>query len=63
MLAKCWRCDNYAIGNGFKVRDYYHITPYRALAYKDCNIKFKLNHIILVVFQNLENYDSKQIQF
>ena len=48
--------------NNVKVRDHCHGTgKYRGSAYKDCKINLKSNHKILVVFQNLRNYDSHLI--
>ena len=52
--AKCWICDNVYVKNDGKVKVHWHITgKYRDLAHKDCNIKVKLNHKILIVFYNL----------
>ena len=56
---KCWICYNDYVDNDVKVRDHCHITgKYRGSAHRDCNVNLKLNHKILVVFQNLKNYDS-----
>ena len=42
-----------------KIRDNCHVTwKYRGSAYRDSNIKVKLNHKILAVFHKLKNYDS-----
>ena len=50
------------IDGDVKVRDHIHITgKYRGFAQRDRNINVKLNHKILVVFQNLNNYDSHLI--
>ena len=55
----CRICDNDYIDNDVKERNHCHITAkYRGPAYTDCNINFKLNHKILVVFHNLKRYDS-----
>ena len=55
----CRICDNDYIDNDVKERNNCHITAkYRGPAYADCNINFKLNHKILVVFHNLKKYDS-----
>ena len=41
------------------VRDQCHITgKYRDSAYKDCNIKFKLNHKFTVISYKLKKQDS-----
>ena len=46
------------IDSDVKVGDHCHITgTYRGSAQGDCNINLKLNHKILVVFQNLKSYD------
>ena len=51
---KCWICDNDYIDNDVKVRDHCHITrKYRGSAHRDCNINFKFNHKIPLVFHNL----------
>ena len=62
-FTKCWICDNiYVDGGDVKVRDHCHITgKCRGSAYRDCNIKVKLNREIPIVFQNLKNYDSHLI--
>ena len=53
---KCWICDNVYVDGDVKVRDYSHITgKYRGRACRDCNIKFKLNYKIPIVFLNLKN--------
>ena len=55
---KCWICDNYCIDD-FKVTDHCYITgKYKSSAHIDCNINVKLDHKILVVCHNLNNYDS-----
>ena len=57
--SKCWICDNRYIDTDAKVRDHCHITgKYKGSAHRDCNINVKLNHKIIIVFQNLKNYDS-----
>ena len=56
---KFWFCDNDYIENDVKVRDHCHITEkYRGSANRNCNINFKLNHKIHVIFYNLNNYGS-----
>ena len=48
-------CDNDYVGNNFKVKGHCHITgKKRDSAHRDCNINFKLNHKISVVFHNLK---------
>ena len=57
--SKCWICYNDLIDGDVKVRYHCHITgKYRGSAHRDCNINVKLNQKILVVFDNLKNYDS-----
>ena len=47
--------DNDYFDNDVKVRDHCHITrKYRGSAYRDCNIKLKLDHKIPVVFHNYD---------
>ena len=54
---KCLICDNF-IDDDVKVRDQSHITgKYRGSAQRDCNVNAKLNLKVLVIFQNLKNYD------
>ena len=54
----CWICDNEYIDGDVKVRNDCHVTgKYRCSAYRDCNIKVKLNYKIPVEFHNLKNYD------
>ena len=54
---KCWICDNDCIGRDVEGRDHYHITgKYRSSAHWDCNVNVRLNHKILAVFHNLQNY-------
>ena len=61
-ITKCWICDNAYVDCDVKVRDHCHITgKYRGSAHRDCNINVKLNHKIILVFYNLENYDSRLI--
>ena len=55
----CWICDNVHVEVMLRVTDHCLINgKYRGSAYRDCNIKIKLNHTIPVVFHNLKNYDS-----
>ena len=59
---KCWICDNDYFDEDVKERDYCHITgKYRGSSHRDCNINFKLNRKIPVVFHDLKNYDSHLI--
>ena len=52
---KCWIWDNDYIDNDVKVRHHCHITgKYRGSAHRDCNINFKLNHEINILFHNLK---------
>ena len=47
--------DNDYSDNDVKVRDHCHITrKYRGSAYRDCNIKLKLDHKIPIVFHNYD---------
>ena len=56
---KCHICDKKYTEKDIKVRDHCHITgKYRGSAHKDCNINFKLNEKIPVIFHNLRGYDS-----
>ena len=44
------------INTDVKVRDHCNITgKYRGSAHRDCNITFKLNQKIPVIFHNLKN--------
>ena len=55
---KCCICDKGYVDFDFKVRHYFHISEkYRVSPYRDCNIKFKLNHKGPIAFHNLKNYD------
>ena len=50
---KCWICDNDYVDGDVKVSDHCHITgTYAGYAHRDCNVKVKLNHKILVIFHN-----------
>ena len=45
-----------------KLRDHCHITrKHRVSAHRDCNINFKSNHKIPIVFHNLKNYNFNLI--
>ena len=56
---KFWICDNAYVEDDVKVTDHCSATgKYRGSAHRDCNIKFKLNQKICVVFHKLKNYDS-----
>ena len=53
---KCWICDNDYVDNDVKVKDCSHIAgKYRGSAHRDCNINFKLNHKIPVMFHSQKN--------
>ena len=42
-----------------KLRGQFPVTKkYRAYAHRDCNIKAKINHKVLLMFHNLKNYDT-----
>ena len=59
---KCWICDNDYMDDDVKVRDNCNITgKNRVCAHRGCNINVKLNHKILILFQNLKNHDSHLI--
>ena len=59
---KCWICDNAYVDGDVKVRDHCHIfEEYRGITHRYCNINFKLNHEIPLLFRNLKNYDSTLI--
>ena len=56
---KCHICDKKYTEKDIKVRDHCHITgKYRGSAHQDCNISYKLNEKIPVIFHNLRGYDS-----
>ena len=56
---RCLICHNDYIDGDVKIGDHCHITgKYRGSAHRDCNMNVKLNHKVLVVFHNLQNYDS-----
>ena len=60
--ANCWICDNVYVKGNVKVKGHCHTTrKYRSSAYKDCDIKVKLNKKLPVIFCNLKNYDSHLI--
>ena len=59
---KCWICINAYVEGDVTVTDHCSVTgKYRGSAHRDCNIKFKLNQKICVVFQKLKNYDPHLI--
>ena len=59
---KSWISENVYVDNDVKVRDHCFITgKYRGPVPRDCNINFKLNHKIPVVFHNVKNYGSHLI--
>ena len=54
--------DNVYFDEDVNVRDHCHMTgKYRDSAYKDCNIKVKLNHKFTVIFFKLKKHDSHLI--
>ena len=56
---KHWIYDNTYGDRNVKVRDHCHITgKYRGSTHRDCNINFKLNHKITIVFHNLKDFDD-----
>ena len=56
---RCLICHNDYIDGDVKIRGHCHITgKYRGSAHRDCDMNVKLNHKVLVVFHNLQNYDS-----
>ena len=56
----CWICKK--LIDEDKVRDNCHITgKFRGAAHKSCNLNFKLNKKVPVIFHNLKNYDSHLI--
>ena len=58
---KCWICDNTSVKDDAKVRDHFLITAKcRDSSHRDFNINFNisLNYKILIMFHNLEIYDS-----
>ena len=51
---KCWICDNSYVDDDVTATDHCHITgKYRSSAYRDFNMKVKLNLKIFVIFHNL----------
>ena len=57
----CWIC-NKSIDIDQKVRDHCHITgKYRDAAHWGCNINLKVNKKLVVIFHNLNGYDSHLI--
>ena len=60
---ECWICDNAYINSDVKVRDQCHTTgKYRVSAHRYCNINVKVNHKIVIEFQNLQNCVSHIMQ-
>ena len=54
-FTKYWIYDNVYVDGNVKVRDHCHIArKYRGSAHRDCHIKVKLKHKILLVFHNLK---------
>ena len=59
---KFYICDNAYVDSDLKARNHCHITgKYIISVHRDCNINFKWNHKVPVVFHNLKNYDSHLI--
>ena len=57
----CWICGK-LINFDNKVRDHCHITgKYRGAAHWSCNINLKICEKVLVIFHNLNGYDSHLI--
>nr|CAI5851910.1 unnamed protein product [Callosobruchus analis] len=57
----CHICEQPFLNGEKKVRDHDHLVPlnnYRGAAHEGCNINFKDNHTIPVVFHNLSGYDA-----
>ena len=58
----CWICKELIDNDEDKVRDHCHITgKVRGATHKSCNLSFKLNKKVLVIFHNLRGYDSHLI--
>ena len=54
-----WICDIAFFDGDVKIRYHCRITrKFRSCAHRDCSIKVKLNHKILVVSCNLRSYNS-----
>ena len=57
-----WICNKLFDVSDNKVRDHCHITgKYRGAAHWSCNVNFKMNKKVPVIFHNLEGYDSHLI--
>ena len=55
----CLICNKLFDVSDNKVRDHYHITgKYRGAVHWSCNVIFKMTKKVLVIFHNLEGYDS-----
>ena len=58
----CWFCGKLTENTDNKVRDHCHITgKYRGAAHYSCNINSKISKKVLVIFHNLQGYDSHLI--
>ena len=61
-ITRCWICNNGSVDSDVKVRHRFHVTGrYRDSTHRNCNIKFKLNHKILIAFHKLVDHDSHLI--
>lgn len=55
----CWICGGEIAKKGDKVRDHCHYTGlFRGTAHYGCNVNFKLEDYIPIVFHNLRGYDG-----
>ena len=60
--SKCWLCKKLFTDEDKKVSDHNHITEkYRGQAHSNCNINFKLNKNVPMIFYNLRGYDGHLI--
>ena len=58
----CWICDGLFDVADEKVRDHCHVTgKYSGDVHWNCNVNLKMSKKILVMFHNLETYDSHLI--
>ena len=56
---ECHICGKLITGEDIKVRDHCHITgKYRGPAHSKCNLNYKINMKIPIIFHNLRGYDS-----